>query len=75
MPSRGWLSVLTVATSDTRIGVPLLDASMVLRMSSSEWISPMLRTTADWAENSTVWPPTLTFALFSAVRTCGTVSP
>ena len=75
IPRRGWLPVLTVATSDTSTGEPLLDASMVLRISSIDWIRPMPRTTADWAENSTVWPPTLTLALFSAVSTCGTVRP
>ena len=75
MPSRGWLPTETVATSDSSTGEPLLDDSIVWRMSSIEWIRPMPRTTADCCEKSMVWPPMLALALFSAVSTWGIVRP
>ena len=54
MPRRGWLPTLTVATSETSTGRPLLELSMVWRTSSSEWIKPTPRTTADCWLNETV---------------------
>ena len=75
MPKRGWLPIVTVATSLTNTGEPLLGASIVLAMSSTEWINPMPRTTAACGPKFTVWPPTLILALFSAASTLGTVRP
>ncbi len=75
MPNRGWLPMRTSATSLIRSGLLVFCEIIVLRMSSSEWINPMPRTTAAWSPKFTVWPPTLTLALFSAAITCGIVTP
>ena len=75
MPSRGSLPTLTVATSPSSTGEPLVEVSMVLRMSSMEWIRPMPRTTAACGPKFTVWPPTLMLLLLSTCSTCGRVRP
>ena len=48
MPSRGFSPTVTVATSLTSTGLPLLCDTMVEARSSIERIRPTPRTTADW---------------------------
>ena len=69
--------VLDLARRDVadQTGMPRFDVTIVLRMSSIEWIRPTPRTTAACGPMLTVWPPTLTLLLLSACSTCASDRP
>ena len=75
MPSRGRAPICTLATSDSSTGKPPCWVSTMLRMSSSEPITPMPRTLTDCSPSEMVRPPTLALLAEIAAMICGNVMP